>query len=477
MNRDEKQVEVMYQWQHSKQYGAESNGIGTLNLPTGFGKTYVSCKIINKVLNKREGIALILVPTNALEEQWGLETRKLCKEYLDRIKVCTVQYYLLHKLYMNPLLLIIDELDEFYSEERIKVITKKYCNYTYALGLTATYEERRKRHLTVDKYLPIVSVITEREALDNGWISKFVEFNLGIELSEQEREEYTNLTTIVAKEMGKFNDFNLALKVLRGNYETRESSFEIALKVAISRGWRRNLDMYKENEREIEELWNPKLIIGYAKILVDAVRRRNDLINLASGKFSTTLDIIQKYEGVKTITFSQSTPFADKLHYLINEKFKKESDLFGNTTYEYATIYHSNLGKKLLFDGMKNKSISMGVDRQRRRAIELIKKGIASCIVTARALDKGFDVKDIRLAIITSGSKNYNQHKQRVGRAKRIEDIPYENPVIIVNVYCKDTKEESDLIERQKLSTSKAYWINSIDKIVYEPTQGKIKIL
>lgn len=477
MTRDEKQVEVMYQWQHSKEYGAESNGCGTLNLPTGFGKTYVSCKLINKVLSKRGGIALILVPTNALEDQWGDETRKHCKEYLDRIKICTIQYYLLHKLYMNPLLLIIDELDEFYSEERVKVITKKYCNYTYAIGLTATFEEKRKRHTLVEKYLPIVSVITEREALDNNWISKFVEFNLGVELSESEREEYTNLSTIVAREMGKFNDFNLALKVLRGDYETRESSFEIALKVALARGWRRDLDLYKQNEREIEELWNPKLIIGYAKILVDAVRRRNDLINLASGKFSTTLDIIQKYEGVKTITFSQSTPFADKLHYLINEKFKKEGDLFGNTTYEYATIYHSKLSKKLVFDGVKNKSIWMGVARQKSRAIELIKKGIAWCIVTARALDKGFDVKDIRLAIITSGSKNYNQHKQRGGRAKRIEDIPYENPVLIVNIYCRDTKEESDLIERQKLSTSKIYWIDSVEKIVYEPTQGKIKII
>ena len=478
LSRDDKQAEVIYQWQHSIHYGSDAQGMGTLNLPTGFGKTFIACKIINKVLAKQEGVALVLVPYNVLEEQWKEETNRHCKEYLDRIKVMTVQYYLLHNLYMNVTLLIIDELDEFYSEERVKVITKRKCEYKFGLGLTATYEEKRKRHELVEKYLPIVSKITEKEAIENGWISKFIEFNLGVPLNDIEREEYTSLTYKVAKEMGKFNDFLLALKCLNGDRELGKSAIQVAIEMANSRGWRNNLDLSKEGNREIEEMWNPRLIIGYARLLVESTRSRADLLNLCESKFSTTLSIIQKYEGTKTITFSQSTIFADKLHYLINQQFTSQSDIFGNTIYEYATIYHSNLESKLVFDEKSNKSKKYGIDRQKKRAIELIKSGKCRCIVTARALDKGFDVKDIRLGIVTSGSKNYNQHQQRGGRLKRIEDIPYEKPVIIVNIYCLDTKEESDLRERQKLSSEKPIWISSIDEIVYEPLiRNKIKII
>jgi superfamily II DNA or RNA helicase len=477
-DRTEKQLEEIINWQQSKiLHNAPNNGCGTLNWVTGVGKTFASCTIINKVLTKdTEGFALVLAPYDILVKQWTEEVKRLCYKVADRVKIMTVQYYVMNNLFLSPVLLVLDELDEFYSEERIKIINKKKCDYKFGLGLTATFEEKRKRHLEVEKYLPIVSIITEDEAIKNKWISNFVEYNLSVPFTEQEKEDYDKLSSAIAVDRGKFYDFNHAVRVLTGD-GGKSSPIQLAIAWAKHMGWKPNMDLSITANKDINDLWNPKTVIGYANRLLENVRKRNNLLELAENKFIYALDVIRKYKDVKTITFSQSTIFADKLHYLINKEFSV-ADLLGEKTIEYAVLYHSNIETKVLINEKTGKPTKFGSKRLKDLAINAIKTGVSRVIVTAKALDKGFDVKDIRLGIITSGSDSYNQHKQRGGRMKRIEDIPYEHPVLIINLYCEGSKEESSLISRQKKGTNKVTWIDSVEQIVYQPLQKtKLKMI
>src|SRR5690606_23822931 len=93
-------------------------------------------------------------------------------------------------------------------------------------------------------------------------------------------------------------------------------------------------------------------------------------------------------------------------------------------------------------------------------------------ISTASALDKGLDVIDIRLAIVTSGTSNWTQHKQRGGRAKRVEED--ENIIVlIINLFIKGTKDEDWLKDRQSKSNNVVYWVDSIDEINYQPKKAR----
>lgn len=476
MDRNERQAIGIEKFQNSKQYGSNSNGRGTWNWITGLGKTYAACQVIDKVLKKfSDKPVLILVPYTNLIEQWQYHVNLLV-EHKQNVQIMTVQLYVLNKYYLSPILLILDELDEFYSEERIKIIKRTTCNYTYCLGLTATFEEKQNRHKIVEQYLPIIDVISEQEALDNKWISDFVQFNLAIELTDDERETYIRLTEIVSKQLAKF-DYETGMSMLTG--DKVQTGFDIALRYASSMGWKRNLNLHNPIEKEIDDNWNPNKLIGFAKMLNEAIRLRNQLLQHAEQKYQVTMNLIEKFYNVKTIVFSQSINFANKVNYLLNNKYKQLDNLF-DSNYTYSVLYHSNMSPEFVYDAAKNKRIKYGVTRLKKHNLNCIKKGLSKVIVAAMALDKGFDVKDIRLGIVTGRNSTTGKQRQREGRIKRLEDIPYEEPVIIVNLYCKDTKEEKTLIESQKKSLkSRLKWIENIEDVKHkidDNNEIKIKI-
>lgn len=466
MTKDEKQAEARYCWQHSKDYGSPYSGVGTFIHPTGFGKTHNGCTIINNVKAKRpEASVLILVPFSNLVDDWNERIFNMVTNCSD-VEVMTVQMYNLNKYFRSPTLLIIDELDEFYSPERMKIITKATCNYTYALGLTATPQDKQRRHIKALEYLPIVHIITEEEALRNNWISDFVQFNLKVNLTDNERYEYDALTATVSNCLGKFGgNYQKALSCLSGDLKTGDTPYIVAIKWATYNGWSSTLDMNKPANVEINNVWNPNKIIGYAKSLNEAVRIRNTLLDNCQAKYNTILEIIEKFYNTKTIIFSQSINFANKIQLLINNKFQQKDNLF-DSNYPYCVLYHSLMEAQMVYDEGKNKRVKLGVKRLKEYNLNLVRTNRSKVISSAKALDKGLDIKDIRLALVAGGNSTTNRQQQREGRGKRIEDIPYEKPVIIINLYCDDTKDMRTLKERQAKSiTSKIYYISSVDEI------------
>lgn len=470
MTKDERQEIAREKWRNAK-------GKGAFIHPTGFGKTYETCVLINKVLSKTNGIGkvLILVPYVNLIKQWQETINKLVVNK-DNIEIMTVQLYVMNNYYESPLLLVLDELDEFYGEERIKIVKGVTCAYKFVVGLTATPHDKTGRHLIAFQYIPIVDEITEQEALDNKWISEYKQYNLKIRLTENERKEYDILTEIIGNCLGKFHSFEHGMSVLTGNKETGESGYDIAIKHAMFNGWKKNMDLSIIANQEINNVWNPNKIIGYAKSFNEAVRLRNTLLDLSQEKFNTTLKLVEKFLNVKTIIFSNSIAFANKIHLLINQKHQIKDNLFDNN-YPYCVLYHSDMEAQYVFVPEKNKKVKYGVKRLKEYYLNLVKLGFSKAIASAKALDKGLDIKDIRLAIVAGGNSTTNRQKQREGRAKRLEDLPYDKPVIIVNLYYEDTKEERDLKDRQKRSLKSRIWdISDIDDINLESEEQEITI-
>lgn len=464
----ERQVLGVNKFLNSSVYGSHKDGVGTLYYGTGVGKTYTAFLIRDALLAKNENLhTVIIVPSENLLNQWNERLNEhYYKKDLISVEVYTAHYLVENNLRIHTDFLIVDELHEFYTDKRYELIDKTYIQYDYLLGLTATFYDSKNRHKRMETLCPIIDTISEQEAIEQGYISNYIEYNLGLTLDEVEQTNYDSFTEVISKNMPKFNgDLSLATKCLSGGMHNGQhyTGIQICSGWATHKGWRRNLNLNDIKDAEIDALWNPGKVMGYAKELMNAIRARKTLLYNSKSKVKATVELIQKYDKLKTIVFSQSTSFADLIGKHCNEAEKG-----------CAVVYHSQLATQMLPSPSTNKLIKFGKVRLKRRALEKLRDGSSRAIITASSLDKGFDVEDIRLGITASGTQNFTQYIQRSGRVKRKEIFNPNVIVLIINLYIKDSKDYHWLIKRQSKSNSLIHWVNSVDEITFNPIPNDV---
>lgn len=453
-------------WFNSSEYGSTKNCRGTFDYYTGVGKTYAAILVMKRLLlNDSKHSIVVLVPANVID-RWKVEIiNNFNKKQQNNINVYTPHHISNNNIRIKTNTLIVDELHEYYSEEFIKIINTTYIQFDNNLGLTATYVDSKNRHRLIEDLYPVIDRIDEKEAIREGYVSSYVEFNLRVELSEIEKLQYTEYTDIISKTINKFGrgGLDLATKCLSGgkHFDGKiYTNMQFVYGYATSKGWRKNLDLSIEANKQIDDLWNPHKIFGYATSLVNAIRHRKNILYNCSTKIDVSLELCEKFNTYKTIIFSQSTNFADKINLLLNEQ-----------EHRCSVVYHSNLDTIFLPSEKTGKLIKYGKTRLKRQAIEYIKNGKARIICTASSLDKGFDVSDLTLAITASGTSNFTQYKQRGGRVKRKNLFNDDKVALLINLYVGDSKEEDWLKKRQSQSDHKIYWIDSIDDISFNPVE------
>jgi len=465
----ERQQEGVDKWFDS---GNNNEGMsGVLDWYTGVGKTFASILVIKRLFRLFNNHSIvILVPSETLYVQWNkVLSENFTKKELITISVFTPNQIVTNKIKINTDTVIVDELHDFYSTEYVKTIDGTYIRYKNNLGLTATYEDFRKRHLAITSKFPVIDTIGEGEAVKSGFISRFVEFNLNVKLSKEERIQYDVYSEVITDNLNKFgnnNQLELASKCLSGGQHSNGKHYEAKQFVmgwAASKGWNKNLDFSLETNKEINALWNPNLIFGYAKNLMTAVRKRKDLLYHCSNKSKICSDIIFKFPELKAIVFSESTSYADKLNKELNEK---EDGI--------SVVYHSQLDTIYAPSPDTGKLIKFGSVRLKRKAMQDITTGKARALCVASSVDKGLDIPSLKLGITASGKSNFTQYKQRGGRVKRVFN---DKVALLVNLYIRGTREEAWLKSRQSKSTHRIYWVDSIDEISFTPSnKRKIKL-
>lgn len=444
----------------------DSGKQGTINYATGVGKTYTAMLIMKRLfrLDPLHNV-VIIVPSEALQGQWNIELNKhFTKKDLIRVTVKTVNWVIVNKIKIKTGTAIYDEVHEYLADEYFKVVNGGYIRYDNGLALTATYEDSQRRHKKLELIFPIIDRITEKEAIEKGYISPFIEFNLSVVLTKEEQEAYNEYTTIISNTINKFGrgGLSLAIKCLQGGKDSKGREFKATHFVygwATFKGWRRDLNLEDERDRQINDLWNPHVVFGYAQKLMNGIRKRKDLLYGCNSKAKICKELAFKFNNLKTIVFSQSTAFADKLNLLLNEEEK-----------DCSVVYHSSLQTVMLPSPKTGKLIKFGKTRLKRVAIENFRSGKATKICTASSLDKGFDVQDTRLGITASGTSNFTQYKQRGGRVKRKDMFNTDKIALLVNLYVKNSADEKWLNKRQSMSTNKLHWVDSIDEISFTPT-------
>lgn len=389
----------------------KANGYrGTFRWATGVGKTFAA---ILGIIHLKKFIdpdlfTIVSVPSDNLRTQWRAE---LQKHKIDRVYVDTV-HSLVGKQHECDLFI----LDEIHSYTGGPVFSTLFdcVSRSYTLGLTAREREKEADQAVLEANAPIVDIITLEEALKNAWVSEFIVYNLGLDLTPKDRETYSKLHERFISYFSTFDfDFDLAMACL-GSQDKRN-------------------DVARRMHMPV------KVVNAHAFQFNRVMQARKKFLYNSDAIFETAVKIMKKFSDKKIITFSETSDMADRLTSAVSK----------------SAAYHTNL-ETILIEGKK-----FGEKRRRKRALEDFRNNKIRIINSVRSLNEGTDIPDVDMSIKTAFNSTILDSIQRLGRTLRKHG---EKQATEVNLYITNSQSEKWLRKSQE-ETPNVNWINSIDEI------------
>ena len=344
MNRDERQQKAIEAWIKAK-------GHATIEGCTGFGKTRCAINIITKLKQKHPSIKiLVVVPTQTLKEQWKseLDFRGL------NVEVQIINTTAKHNYECD--LLIIDEIHKAAADLLSSIFEK--VTYKLILGLTATLERLDARHSIIEKYAPICDSISVREALLNGWVTRYKDYVVVIDVPDIETYKKINAEFTTYFEF--FNwDFNLAMSLVGPK--------------GITNKWRLAKEHAPNNYEKQKEFL--KMINYNAAGFMRTLQARKKFIQNHPEKIRIAEEIIAHRPNKKIITFSANTKMAEsfKEGYVYTGKEGKRKNRI--TLDEFKSMPQAIMHScKMAIEGLDvpdlSVGIQLGVDSSKTKAIQ-----------------------------------------------------------------------------------------------------------
>lgn len=372
---------------------------GTAIAPTGVGKTRILVLALDYILtHKSDADILIVVPTDRIRDY---EIPNEIKRWLGKsyLKKVTIEcIQTSYKRYNEHWdALLVDEIDTTFSEEYRKLYYNNF--YDKILGLSATKPEDKEYHDILKEVAPIVSVTTVERALDLELISNYDIYNLPVPFTSQERKDYDKAT---------FNYENMSNK-LGGRFRAFKKASAIM----------NNKKDYSDDDAKT------------AAIFFGMIRKRKAICFNAENKIHAIKSIVEKFPDRYTIVFGEYQEYCDKI-----------ADALG----DIALSFHSGLTAK---------------EKRERLKTFNDKRTKVRVLVTAKALDRGFNVENISLAITAAGSSKKRQNIQRLGRSVRIQEG---KRAIMINLYVPYTQEEKWVQKRLK-DLNDYKWVTSLEEV------------
>lgn len=155
--------------------------------------------------------------------------------------------------------------------------------------------------------------------------------------------------------------------------------------------------------------YNAKL----AKLWFENVRKRKELLSSAQNKLLLAVRIVQKHSFEPIMIFSETIESIKKLEEVLESN--------GITSRSVHNKIPANQRKKIL-------------DAWGKEYYPLL---------SVHTLEIGYDIPEVRIAIIISNSSNFNQVAQRIGRV--IRKTNRKNSALIYVIYIRDSKDSSTL--------------------------------
>ena len=155
--------------------------------------------------------------------------------------------------------------------------------------------------------------------------------------------------------------------------------------------------------------YNAKL----AKLWFENVRKRKELLSSAQNKMLSAVNIVKNHPSEPIMIFSETIESIKKLEKILDS------------------------------NGIASRSIHNKITaNQRKRILEEWGK-VYYPLLSVHTLEIGYDIPEVRIAVIISNSSNFNQVAQRIGRV--IRKTQRKNYALIYVIYIRDSKDSSTL--------------------------------
>ena len=357
MTRTERQQEAIRCWIKAK-------GKGTVEGCTGFGKTRMGLMTIKALLKKYPQFRiLVVVPTTALKDQWQVQLDEWGFSFNSEVQV--INTVIKHKWSCD--LLILDECHRFSSNDFSQIFD--CVKYKLILGLTATFERLDGKHYIMEKYCPIVNVVSFAECLANGWVADYKEYIVLINVDNISEYKALNKEWTEHYEFFQFN-FNLAMSMVKPGIGWRN---KLAYRDTIYKG---------DDEQKKKDILKA---INYHSIrFMQTMQLRKSFINNHPKKIEIARKIIKARPDKKIITFSNNVNMAESIG--------------------VGEVYTGRISKK--------RSNTM---------IEEFNASENGVLNTCAKANEGLDIQGLSVAIILGTDSSETKARQRRGRTVRKE--------------------------------------------------------
>lgn len=406
----------LYKWQNEcLDSWFLSNNRGVIEVVTGAGKTIFALAAIQRLKKDiNDLIVSIIVPTKALMYQWLenlLRDFQMAKEDVGlkgdghqdsfdqgkRIMIYIYNSAVLHDNLVNDVdaagnskhLLIVDECHRSGSPKFREIYNARY---DYTIGLSATPDKPTDdtfKSVIEPNIGEIIYKYSFNEALRDGIIPPFEIYNYAIELTDEERREYDELTDEIRK----------TVKRIKSRYYHRLKGVSDDLFEAVLRKIQNELDVP-----------DPDI----SRYFVTTNKRKRDILYRAENRWKLVQEILEENRDSKVIMFHENIDVVD-------------FDIYKNLKRADAVIYHSKFFPK-----------------DNEITLELFRRDKAKILVSVKALIEGLDVPETDVGIIVASSSSPTQRIQSMGRILRQTAIKKEKgtPSKLYVIYVKDTTDE-----------------------------------
>lgn len=353
ITRDERQEAARVKWIKSKCRG-------TFEFATGFGKTFTAIKCVKSVIERYQNFrVLVVVPTDNLRSQW---IQQLDQNGLSLNADVQIVNTVIKKKWKCDIL-VIDEAHRYASNTFQEIFNQ--VDYKYILGLTATFKRLDGKHEIIAKYCPVIDVVSTEEALLNGWLSNFKEYQVLLDVDDI--DTYKGYDKEFTEHFEFFNyDFDLAMSMIGKNGFINRAKYRDELcyrppdKPQVSDGVRKAV--FKE-------------ITYHATRFIQVIQARKAFINNHIKKTEIARKIIAARPNAKIVTFSSNVQMAKSIGcgvtYTARGSKKKNEELLRNFEIQESGVINScaKLNEGADIRGL-SVAIVLGLDSSETKSIQ-----------------------------------------------------------------------------------------------------------
>lgn len=376
---------LLWHWQiRAIDFFEQSRGKAIFECATGTGKTKLGIELIKRILEEHpDYFVLIVVPKNVI-----LETGWYKELYEAGVSLKDIgAYYGAVKEYSKITITNMQSLDKV-AVEQFQVVIWDEAHHM------AT--NRVMKYVTLPHWKYIIGLSATIERNDRKHMSLMKTFNYNV-------FHYSPKQALAEGILNPFVFYNIGI-VMDDDTETKYNFLTEEINQCILAGGGFGKIMFGST--------------GLKYKLLKLMSQRKALVNNYYKKFDVVNKICVKHKEDKIIVFNEYNAQTNKYYWELLDSGVK------------ACIFHSSLPKKL----------------KEQNLIDF-KKGKYRCILASKALDEGWNIPSLDVAILCAGDSTSRQTIQRMGRVLRKKA----KHSYLYQVYVANTIEETQSLERAKM--------------------------